>query len=102
MVFGALFIYAHCFCQYNEGMVPHLLEALFVFQQSGKKKKNGSKKDLQKGSDLQNPLFLREAIKMEIWACIKIQSRIMTELMEAALTSVICKRDQTHLSVRTT
>ena len=59
-------------------------------------------RDLQKGSDLQKPLFLREAIKMEIVACIKIQSRIMTELMEAALTLVICKRDQTHPSVRTT
>ena len=31
MVFGALFIYAHCFCQYNEGMVPHFLEELFVW-----------------------------------------------------------------------
>ena len=102
MVFGALFINAHCFCQYNEGRVPHFLEELFVLSAARSKGKKWKQKDLQKGSDLQNPLFLREAIKMEIWACIKIQSRIMTELMEAALTSVICKRDQTHLSVRTT
>ena len=36
--------------------------------------------------------FLWEAIKMEIWGCIKIRSKIMTELMEAALTQVICKQ----------
>ena len=37
---------------------------------------------------------------MEIWGCIKIQSKIMTGLMEAALTRVICKqaRLKQHLS----
>ena len=90
------------FANIMKGWCHIFLKRYLFFQQSGKKKKNGSKKDLQKGSDLQNPHFLREAIKMEIWAYIKIQSRIMTELMEAALTSVICKRDQTPLSVRTT
>ena len=90
------------FANIMKGWCHIFLKCYLFCQQPGEKKKMGANKDLQKGSDLQNPLFLREAIKMEIWACIKIQSRIMTELMEAALTSVICKRDQTHLSVRTT